>query len=615
MTRAATIAALALAMLMMLGMATRATALEEELDKLDEVETTHGVTLMDKLKYPKDFSHLDYVNPDAPKGGAVRLAAIGTFDSLNPFILRGVGANSVGLLFDTLLDNVEDEASSEYGLLAESVRRPKDNRWVEYVLRPEAKFRDGSPVAAADVVWTFNMLREKGHPVYRAYYRDVEKAEAKDARTVRFTFKHGDNRELALILGQFPITSKAFYEKHDVTQPGLLTPMGSGPYEVAEAVPGKSIRYKRRDDYWGKNLPINRGRYNFDSIQVDYYRDETVAIEALKAGEYDFRQENIARLWAKAYDTPAIRSGALKKEEISHKIPTGMQGFIFNLRRDKFKNRLTREAITLAFNFEWANKNLFYSGYHRSLSYFSNSELASHGLPSEAELNLLRRWQAKLPPQLFTTPFSLPVNQEQGDMRANLIKAKELLTRAGWLVRNGQLVDGMTGEPFTIEFLIDMPSMERVLASLVQNLKRLGIDARIRLVDDAQYQKRLEQFDFDMVTAVIPQSMSPGNEQIDFWHSSKANVQGSRNLAGLQNPAVDALVESIVAAPNRTALVTATRALDRVLLNEYIAVPGWHLKSFRIIYWDKFGRPEKRPDYGLGFPHTWWSKSAEPSKP
>jgi microcin C transport system substrate-binding protein len=428
---------------------------------------------------------------------------------------------------------------------------------------------------------------------------------------VRFTFKHGNNRELSLILGQFPITSKAFYQKHDITKPGMLVPMGSGPYDVASAVPGKNIRYKRRDDYWAKNLPINRGRYNFDTIHIDYYRDETVAIEALKAGEYDFRQENIARLWAKAYDTPAVKSGRLKKEEIAHKIPTGMQGFLFNLRKDKFKNRLTRKAIALAFNFEWANQNLFYGGYHRTLSYFSNSDLASSGLPSAAERILLDPWKKQLPPELFNAPFSLPVNNAPADMRDNLIKAKELLMRAGWLVKDGKLVDGRTGEPFTIEFLIEMPSMERVLASLVQNLRRLGIDARIRMVDSAQYQKREEQFDFDMITTVIPQSMSPGNEQIDYWHSSKANVQGSRNLAGLQNPAVDAMVEAIVAAPNRAALVNATHALDRILLSEYIAIPGWHLKSFRIVYWDKFERPAKRPDYGLGFPHTWWSKPAK----
>ncbi len=577
----------------------------------EQTTTAHGLSLFGSLKYPENFTHFDYTNPKAPKGGGITLAAIGSFDSLNPFILRGDAAAGTRYLYDSLLVSSGDEPSSEYGLLAASVTRPDSNEWVEFVLRPEATWHDGTPVTAKDVVFTFNALMEHGLPHYRTYYADVETVEARDERTVRFNFKHGNNRELALILGQIPILPAHYYGteegKQAFDEPTLTPPLGSGPYRIAEVKPGTSIVYERADDYWGKDLPVNRGHYNFDRIRYDYYRDESVVVEALKAGEFDFRQENIARIWATAYETDAIKNGTLKKEMVSHGLPAGTQGFWFNTRRDKFSDPRVRKALTLAYDFEWANKHLFHDAYTRTIGYFDNSDCAAHEPPSQAELALLEPYKEQLPEEVFSTPFSLPVTDGSGRNREQLLQARELLRDAGWTIQNKQLVhESSPDKPFTIEFLLNSKTFERVVAPYLDNLAKLGIQGNIRIVDDAQYQKRVEQFDFDMIATIYGQSLSPGNEQMNYWHSSTAQVEGSRNYAGISHPAIDQMVESLINAGSRDELITACRALDRVLSYGYYNVPHWHLGKFRIIYWDKFGQPETRPRYKLGFPDTWW---------
>ncbi|MBN8531391.1 MAG: ABC transporter substrate-binding protein [Alphaproteobacteria bacterium] len=570
-----------------------------------ETTTSHGQSLFGALKYPESFTHFEYANPDAPKGGEVRLAALGTYDSLNPFILKGMAAAGIGGLFETLMMSSEDEPFAQYGLLAESVEMPKDKHWVAFTLRKEARFHDGTPVTAADVVFSFEILKEKGQPFYQAYYKDVEKIEALDERKVRFVFKNNTNRELPMIAGQMPVLSKAYYQKHAFDKTSLEPPVGSGPYKVEKLEPGRKIVYQRDPNYWGKDLPVNKGRNNFDRVIYDYYRDETVAVEALKAGNYDFRAENIARIWSTSYDTPAVKEGRLKKEEIRHEIPTGMQAFIYNIRRPKFSDPKVRQALAYAFDFEWSNKQLFNNSYVRTKSYFSNSMYAAKGVPGPEELKLLEPLRDKLPPEVFTEEYAPPKSDGSGSNREGLLKAKALLEEAGWHIKEGKL-ENNKGETLQIEFLLNSSAFERVIGPVIQNLKRLGVAATMRVVDASQYQKRIDDFDFDMAVHVFGQSNSPGNEQINYWHSSKADVSGSANLIGIKNPAVDELVDKIVHANSQETLVAACKGLDRVLLWNHYVIPNWHLRSFRIIYWDKFSRPAVSPKYALGFPDTWW---------
>jgi len=573
------------------------------------VSVSHGFAMHGDLKYGPGFAHFEYVNPRAPKGGEVRLAAIGTFDSLNPFILKGIPAAGLGEVFDTLTVGAADEPFSQYGLVAETIETPADRSWVAFTLRRGARFHDGSPITADDVVWTFETLKRKGHPFYRAYYRHVLRAEKAGERRVKFVFERGDNRELPLIVGQMPVLSRAYWAGRDFEKTTLEPPLGSGPYRVETVEPGRSITYRRVRDYWGAGLPVNVGRDNFDVIRYDYYRDTTVALEAFKAGHYDFRQENVAKHWATAYTGPAVSQGLIRREEIPHEVPTGMQGYVFNERRPLFRDRRVRWALAHAFDFEWTNKHLFYGAYTRTRSYFSNSELAARGLPSPEELRVLEPLRGLVPEEVFTREYVPPTTDGSGNIRENLRIALDLLRQAGWQVRGQRLVDAQ-GRPFEFEILGNDPSFERVHLPFVRNLERLGIVARVRTVDSAQYQTRLDTFDFDMTVAVWGQSLSPGNEQRDFWHSESADVPGSRNLAGIKDPAVDRLVELVIQAPDRPSLVARTRALDRVLLWGHHVIPHWHIRAWRVAYWDKFARPAVAPKYALGF-DTWWVDPAK----
>jgi microcin C transport system substrate-binding protein len=566
---------------------------------------SHGASLHGGLKYGPDFTHFDYVNPDAPKGGTVRQSAIGTFDSLNPFILKGQSAAGIGLIYESLMTPSLDEPDADYGLIAESIEVPDDISWVVFNLRPEARWHDGRPITADDVVYSFDILKTKGHPFYRAYYAAVARAEKLGTHKVKFVFREGLNRELPKILGQLTVLPQAYYETHEFDRTTLEPPLGSGPYRIVDLEAGRSITYERIADHWGRDLPVNRGSNNFDVIRIDYYRDSTIALEAFKAHEYDFRFENTAKVWATGYDFPATRQGLVLAEEIPHENPTGMQAFVFNTRRAIFEDRRVRRALAYAFDFEWTNANLFNGAYTRTASYFSNSELAAQGLPSAEELALLEPFRGHIPDEVFTDIYAPPKTDGSGNVRANLRSAKKLLEEAGWIIEAGRLVHAGSREPMEIEFLLVQPAFERIIGPLAQNLKRLGIESRIRTVDTAQYQNRLDQFDFNIVSSSFPQSLSPGNEQLDFWGSSKAYIDGSRNLIGIVDPAVDALIEAIIAAPDRAALVTATQALDRVLLWSHYVIPQWHIRTFRVAYWNRFGQPRVRPQFGLGF-NTWW---------
>ncbi len=569
-----------------------------------EIYVGHGVAMHGDLKYGPGFTHFDYVNPDAPKGGEVRLQANGSFDSLNPFILKGQPAVGIGRLFETLMTGSQDEAFSQYGLLAETVEIPEDRSWVAFTLRPEARWHDGTPITVEDVIFSLETIKTGGHPRWRFYYGDVVAAEKVGERKVKFSFADGVNRELPLIIGELPIISKAYYTANDFEKTSLEAPLGSGPYRVESVDPGRSITYARVEDYWGADIPARRGQDNFDILRYDYYRDPTVAMEAFKAHEYDFRMENASKVWATAYQGPAFDDKRIVKEEIGHSMPTGMQGFVFNTRRAKFADRRVRQALGYAFDFEWTNKNLFNGAYSRTTSYFSNSELAASGLPGPAELALLEPFRDQLPPEVFSEVFAPPESDRSGNARRNLRTAFKLLGEAGWTVEDTKLV-GPGGEPLEIEFLIVSPLFERVIAPFVKNLEKLGVTTKIRLVDSSQYQQRLDQFDFDVIVLSVGQSLSPGNEQNNYWTTTAADTPGSRNLAGIKDPVVDALVETLIAAADRDSLIAAARALDRVLLWGHYVIPHWHIRYFRVAYWNKFARPAITPKYGLGF-DSWW---------
>lgn len=595
-------------------LASAGSALLLSLSSLSLAAGQHALTLYgEPAKYPANFKHFDFVNPDAPKGGELRQSGFGGFDSLNPFINKGVAADDIGLIYDTLTRHSLDEPFTEYGLLAEKIEVAPDHRWVRFYLRPQARFHDGQAVTAADVVFTFDALMKDGAPQYKAYYADVAKATAEDAQRVRFDFKRSNNRELPLILGQLPVLPKHWWSNREFNKGNLEIPLGSGPYNVADVAAGRSIRYERVKDYWGNDLAVNRGFYNFDSILIDYYRDTTVALEALKAGQFDYWLEISAKNWASAYDVPAVKDGRLRKEEIANHNPTGMQGFVFNIRRPLFQDPRVREALGLLFDFEWTNKQLFNGAYTRTRSYFENSELAASGLPSSEELKILEPLRAKLDPKVFNSAFEVPRSDASGIIREQQRRAYQLLQEAGWKIVDDKMVDA-DGKPVSLEFLLAQTDFERVLLPYKRNLADLGIELVIRRVDVSQYINRLRSRDFDMIVGGFGQSSSPGNEQREYWHSSSADNPGSRNFIGLKDPAVDSLVEGLINADSRQSLVAHTRALDRVLLAGHYVIPNWHIKTWRVAYWDRLQHPEATPLYDVGL-MTWWAKPelAQPS--
>ena len=576
----------------------------------EEPKPAHGVAMHGDLKYGPDFTNFDYADPNAVKGGTVTFASIGTFDSLNPYILKGVPAAGLGLVFQSLTTQAEDEAFSEYGDIAESIIVPEDRSWVAFDLRPEARWQDGQPITVEDVIFSLEILKSEGHPFYRAYYKNVVKAEKVGERRVRFTFEGGINRELPLIVGQMPILPKHYFEGREFARATLDPPVGSGPYRIKKVDPGRTIVYERVADWWGADIPVNKGRFNYDEVRYEYYRDSDVALEAFKAGQYDIRLENTAKLWATGYQSPALDKGWIKKEEIPFEGAAGMQGFVFNTRRSIFKDPRVRRALAYAFDFEWTNKTLFYGAYTRTESYFANTELAARGLPGPKELELLEPFRDRLPPEVFTEEYRAPRTDGSGNIRKNLRIALRMLREAGWEVQDGVLTNRETGEAMRFEILLVSPAFERIAGPFVRNLERLGIEARIRTVDTSQYQNRLDDFDFDMIVTVWGQSLSPGNEQRNYWSCEAAETPGSRNYAGICDPAVDYLIDKIIQAPTREDLVVATRALDRVLLWGHYVIPHWHTRVIRVAYWDKFGRPSITPRYGLDL-FAWWVDPAK----
>ncbi|WP_136255842.1 extracellular solute-binding protein [Onishia niordana] len=565
--------------------------------------TVHGLALYGAPALPADFKHFPYVNPDAPKGGSLLRAAIGgSFDSTNPFIVRGTAAAGLDQVYDTLLEGNPDETFSSYGLLAEGIRLDPKRRWIEFDLRPEARFHDGEPVEASDVVFSFETLTEQGQPFYAAYYEDVSGVRALDEDTVRFDFAPDNSRELPLIIGQLPILPEHYWADRDFTATTLDPLLGSGPYRISEVQPGQRIVYERVEDYWGKNLPVNQGRHNIGELVYDYYRDQTVALEAFKAGNLDMRIESSARQWAIAYDFPAAENGFVKQLAIQDGQPSGMQAYVMNLRRDTFQDPRVREAINLAFDFSWLNDNLFYGAYERSQSFFENSPMAANGLPSEEELALLEPFRDQLPAAVFETPLPL---EEPEKLRPRLAKALELLNEAGYVVRDGTMTHVDTGKPLSVEVLLYDTQFERVVQPLLRNLARLGVQGDIRIVDVNQYLNRLRSFDYDMIVGSFPQSNNPGNEQREYWTSDYAHKPQSRNLIGLENPAIDSLVETLIRADSRDELNTAAHALDRVLRHGFYVVPQWYLDKTRIAVWDMFDYPQPFPEYNLDLA-AWW---------
>ena len=577
-----------------------------------DAPVSHGLAIYGDLAYPAGFTHFKYVNPDAPKGGRLRQGVPeSTFDSFNPFIIKGNPAGGIGLLYDTLLVGAADEPFSEYGLLAKTVQTPADRSWVAFELRPEARWHDGKPITADDVVWSFETLLAKGAPTYRFYYQSVAKVEKTGERSVKFTFKPGTNRELPLIVGQLPVLPKHYWETRNFEATTLEPPLGSGPYKVGKFEAGRFLEMERVPDYWGKDIPVNKGRWNFDVQRFEYYRDATVALEAFKGGNYDFRLEPSAKDWATAYEIPEVKDGRIVKEAVPNQRPTGMQCFAMNIRRPLFQDRRVREAIGLAFDFEWSNKTLFYGQYSRTESYYENSELASSGLPGPDELAILEPLRGKIPDEVFTKAFEAPKTDGSGNNRENLRRAAELMKQAGWTTQAGKLMKD--GVPLTFEILLNSPLFERVALPYAKSLEKIGITANVRTVDTSQYRRRTDAFDYDMIVGGFGESDSPGNEQRDYWASASAKREGSRNAIGIADPSIDALVGGVIAAPDRKSLVTRTKALDRVLLWNQFVVPNWYIDSDRIAYWDKFGKPAVVPKDGVQI-DAWWSDPAKAAK-
>ena len=571
----------------------------------NDLSFTHAISMYGDIKYGKKFKHFNYVNPLAPKGGKIKLAERGTFDSLNQFVLKGIPAAGLDYIYQSLLKQSLDEPFTAYGLIADKIMISEDMTSVIFHLNPNAKWHDQKSLTAEDVKWTFDTLISKGHPYYKSYFSDIKNAEIVDNITIKFNFKKSTNRELPLIIGQIKILPKHFWKKNNFNSSGFTVPLGSGPYKILKAHPGKMILYKKIKDHWAKDLPVNLGYNNFEYIQYDYYRDSYVMIEALKAGEYDFRHENISKEWATSYEKILRDTESFIKEEIDHELPQGMQAFIFNLRKKIFKDVNLRKALNYAFDFEWTNKVLFYNQYTRTKSYFSNSTLASSEIPKGRELEILKKYKDILPKEIFTKPYEVSVNDGTGNNRKNLRLAQKILKESGYLVKNNRLTN-KEGEQIEFEILLVAPAFERIVSPFMSNLNKLGIKSSMRIVDTAQYKNRLDNFDFDMMVMARGQSLSPGNEQKNFWSSISAGIKGSFNWMGIKNIVIDDLIEMVIQAPDRQELIASTKALDRVLLSNHYLIPHWHIKKWRLAYWNKIKRPQYLPKYGLGFPQIWW---------
>ena len=573
----------------------------------------HALSLIGEPKYPAGFTHFDYVNPDAPKGGLVRISDIGGFDSLNPVLYRGEAAGGLGLVFENLMADSLEESSTSYGLIAEWASYPADYSSVTFKLRDEARWHDGKKITPEDVIYSLE-VNKAANPRMGLYYKNVTRAEVTGDNEVTFYFDVKDNRELPMIMGQLTILPKHWWTgtdangvQRDPMKTTLEPPLGSGPYRIKEVKPGRSVAYERVKDYWGKDLPVNKGQWNYAEVRYDNYRDPTVAFESFKAGNLDYWSESSAKNWATAYDFSAVRNGFIKRQEVSIKRTQPMQSFVLNLRRPQFQDRRVRQAFNHAFDFEWANKNLFYGQYARVGSYFEGSELAApKELPTGRELEILNEVKEQVPAEVFTEIHRNPVNDSPDAMRGNLRKAVALLKEAGWEVKNGVLTNVKTGQPMKVEFLIVDPLFERIVQPYLRNLERLGVRGTIRMVDSAQYTRRINVFDYDIVVGTFPQSDSPGNEQRDFWGSDAADREGSMNLIGVKDPAIDKLIDRVIFAKDREELVAATRALDRVLLWHDFVVPQWYSPRVRIAYWNRYGQPETLPAQSPGFLQVWW---------
>lgn len=615
LTRRHTLGLLGSSALMGLG----AVPLSAEEKASSDVIRSHGYASFGNLKYPKGFAHFDYVNPNAPKGGEFSTWAFGTFDSLTPYILKGNAAAGASVFYDTLLTGNLQEPDAVYGLLAHEIEYPVSREWVIFHMRPEARFRDGSPVTAHDVVFSYEILRDKGRPTFKTTFSDFTGAEALDDHRVKFTFNpDGPLREILMTAGGLPVFSRAYYETVDFAKSSLEAPMGSGPYELGEIEPGRHVSYQRRDDYWGKDLPVNVGQDNFDIIKFEYFADYNSAFEAFKGGAYLFREEFASKVWATQYDFPALEKGHVRKEVLSDGRPTGTQGFWFNMRRAKFQDPRLRQAIGMAFNFEWSNDSLFYGLYDRTDSFWENSAtLQASGMPPADELALLEPLREHFPDEVFTAEAFTPAKSKAKDLadRRTLRRAAKLLETAGWIVGE----DGMRykdGERLTVEFLNDSPTFERIINPYIENLKRLGVDAKSNRVDAAEAQEREKNFDYDIVTQRFVMSQTPGDELKQIFGSESANTPGSVNRAGLQNEGVDKLIRIIADAKTREELDVAVRALDRVLRSLHIWVPQWYKGLHTIAYRDVYARPytDTPPPLSMGETSIWWWDDAKAEK-
>jgi len=575
-----------------------------------KVHIGHGFAMHGEPLHPTPDVKLAYLNPDAPKGGAVKFAALGTYDSLHPFTLKGVAATGAEQLWDTLCWIAPDEAFTVYGLIAETIEVPEDRSWVSFTLRPQAKWIDGTPITAEDVVWSFDTLKAKGLPRFASYYADVLKAEKTDDRKVRFTFRDATNRELPLILGQLPVLPSKWWAGKEFEKATLDVALSSGPYKVDSYDIGRSITYRRVADWWAKDLWMNRGRNNFETMRFDYYRDNDVLFEAFKAGDADIRRENSGRNWMTKYDFPAVKDGRVKRDELLDEMPQPMQGFVFNLRRDLFKDRRVREAVGLMYDFEWQNKNLSYGFFIRTRSFFGNSELEAKGLPSPEELKILEPLRGKIPDEVFTTEYQPSRTDGSGNVREQARKAIGLLKQAGWEIKDGKMTD-KTGRKFAFEIILNDAGFERMTLPFKQNLERIGIEMNVRTIDTSQYRRRTDSFDFDMVIDIWGQALSPGNEQREFWGSKAADRPGTKNSMGLKDAAVDQLCDLIVSAEDRESLVVRTRCLDRVLQWLEFVVPQFNSDKDLVAYWDRVSRPEKYAKYMPIAFDTWWVDEAK----